>query len=269
MKKDVIEEIENWVKELLNPSLPFTPQDGRAVPTIEHQHLTVNAKTDLRAVRINACVMHIDLRDSTKFNELYNPDITSKVYTAFVRMVLQCASEHNGSVRNIVGDRVMIIFVGDGCFKNSVDCAVSCNSLLEKLQSSFISLLGNNFTIKAGIGIDYGEMHVVLVGITQRGKEGLNNQDLVWLGQPANVASKLTDNAGKTYSVFNKVEEKIKTVKKTHPSILITENVFQGLINTQPNRFSLVNKLWNQNKLTVGGNAITIFGASLVWTYNN
>lgn len=268
MKKENYIEIENLVKELLNPNLPFSPQQGRIVPTIEHQHLTVNARNDLRSIEINACVMHIDLRDSTNFNQLFNAEITSKVYTAFIRMVLQAASEHNGSVRNIVGDRVMIIFVGENAFKNAIECAISCNSFMKTLQPTFNSLLAGKFIVKAGIGIDYGTMNVVLVGITKRGREGYDNQNLVWLGQPANIASKLTDNAGKNKSKLKYVNSKITSVTENYLPILITDNVYHGLIENDRTHGTLQKCLWNKTSLLVAGKTITVYGGDIYWAYN-
>jgi hypothetical protein len=51
---------------------------------------------------------------------------------------------------------------------------------------------------RCGIGIDFGKMLVVKAGASRRGAETEFYRSLVWLGRPANVASKLTDVAAKS-----------------------------------------------------------------------
>lgn len=61
---------------------------------------------------------------------------------------------------------------------------------------------------KCGIGIDYGEMKVIKVGLQRKGSERGENKNLVWIGYPANIASRLTDTANK------EIEEDIFKVKR-------------------------------------------------------
>src|SRR5690606_1769140 len=51
---------------------------------------------------------------------------------------------------------------------------------------------------ECGIGIDYGQMLITKAGAARRGAEREFYRSLVWLGRPANVASKLTDIANKS-----------------------------------------------------------------------
>jgi hypothetical protein len=57
---------------------------------------------------------------------------------------------------------------------------------------------GGKVNISCGIGIDYGRMLVTKTGVRRHGNEQQNYRSLVWLGRPANIASKLTDLANKT-----------------------------------------------------------------------
>lgn len=61
-----------------------------------------------------------------------------------------------------------------------------------------INRIFSNVDFHCGIGIDYGEMRVIKVGIERKGDENAENKGLVWVGKPANLASRLTDFAGKT-----------------------------------------------------------------------
>jgi hypothetical protein len=117
-----------------------------------------------------------------------------KLYTAFVKGMIYAAELHEGRVRNIIGDRVMVVFQPNNCFTNAVDCAITMNTIASKVINKHFKL--NEF--KCGIGIDYGIMLVLKTGIKKIGKERSPYKNLVWIGKPANIASKLTDLANKT-----------------------------------------------------------------------
>lgn len=115
--------------------------------------------------------------------------------------ITRAGGYYNGKVRNVIGDRLMVIFDSENCFANAVNTAVLLNSV-----SKFI--LNKNFShdeVKCGIGIDYGKMLVAKAGIIKNGKENTPNKSLVWLGRPANIASKLTDAANKTDVTYRQI----------------------------------------------------------------
>ena len=116
-----------------------------------------------------------------------------KVYTAFTKAVLKVARHHNGHIRNIIGDRVMIVFPVKDCFTNAVDCAISINHISKYIINKQFKYVD----FKCGIGIDYGDLRIIKVGIQRNGTENAENKGLVWAGYPANIASRLTDSANK------------------------------------------------------------------------
>lgn len=61
----------------------------------------------------------------------------------------------------------------------------------------------DSIEFSAGIGIDYGKMLITKSGVIRHGDEKEFYRSLVWLGQPANTASRLTDLANKkgSYSI--------------------------------------------------------------------
>lgn len=157
---------------------------------------------------IETCVLYIDIRRSTELNIQHKPHTVAKLYSAFVRAMTYCAAENRGHVRGIIGDRIMVIFNPSTCFGDAVDTAILMNSTAQHL-------LNKHFTaneVKCGIGIDYGRMMVTKTGIRRNGVERNNYHSLVWLGRPANVASKLTDAANKYTSserpVVNQAQKK-------------------------------------------------------------
>jgi class 3 adenylate cyclase len=143
---------------------------------------------------LETCVLYIDIRRSTELNMSHKPVTVAKLYSAFVRTMTQCARYYNGHVRGIIGDRVMVIYDTANAFTNAVNTAVLMNSVA-------VYILNTHFKrgeIICGIGIDSGNVLATKTGIRRRGSESYNYKNLVWLGRPANVASKLTDIANKT-----------------------------------------------------------------------
>lgn len=142
---------------------------------------------------IETTVLYVDMRRSTELNLKHRRHTVAKLYSAFVRGVTRCADAFHGEVRGIVGDRVMVLFAPDNCFENTVKTAELINSVCRYV-------INKHFThdeIAFGIGIDYGRMLATKTGIRRHGSAQQSYRSLVWLGSPANIASKLTDNANK------------------------------------------------------------------------
>ena len=122
------------------------------------------------------------------------------MYSSFIKSMISCARYYNGHVRNVIGDRVMVVFDKKDCFKNSVNTAILMNSVCKFVINKRIK----NFTFSTGIGIDFGKMLITKAGTTRHGSEKEFYRSLVWLGKPANIASKLTDLANKTNTFYIK-----------------------------------------------------------------
>jgi hypothetical protein len=73
---------------------------------------------------------------------------------------------------------------------------------------SSISILTNE-KVSFGIGIDYRRMLATKTGIRHHSSAQQCYRSLVWLGRPANVASKLTDNANKPEKAREVVKLKV------------------------------------------------------------
>jgi class 3 adenylate cyclase len=158
---------------------------------------------------IETCVLYIDMRKSTELNLTHKRQTLAKLYSAFIRSMAQAGSYFGGKVRNVVGDRLMILFDKASCFKNAVDTAILMNSVGKYI-------INKHFThneVSFGIGIDHGKMLVTKGGIVKYGIENANYKSLVWLGRPANVASKLTDAANKI---------------STHKTVAVAEDFFRN-----------------------------------------
>ena len=287
--KDKLSEIELDIKDVKN--LGFSYTSTKEVPSRGDTVLTFEKGEDKKGKEIETCVLFVDIRNSVQLNEEHSPNTMGKIYTAFTKSMLKIAKYHSGEVRNIIGDRVMIVFPTENCTENAVECAISINHISEIMNKVF-----SDVDFRCGIGIDYGEMKVIKVGIIRQGDNNVENKNLVWIGKPANIASRLTDIANKKIDLvcvsyegflgispsvekktnyedfFNKFEWKegnfyfsgeeildLKKEKQAIPPILITENVYDRL------SLSIKDYFKEQKNIDVKDNLKKVYGANLKW----
>lgn len=189
--KAKLQEIENDVIDVINTD--FTYYIATEVPQKNDPQLTFESGVQKKGKVIKTCVLYVDIRNSVDLTEKHHNITMAKIYTAFTKAILKVARHHNGHVRNIIGDRVMIVFPVENCFTNAVDCAISINHIADNI----INKQFKGVEFKCGIGIDYGDLRIIKVGIQRNGNENAENKGLVWAGYPANIASRLTDSANK------------------------------------------------------------------------
>lgn len=203
MDKDALQHIADGISDIFRTE--FVYNNCREVPHYDDSNLTFEYGETKKGKKIKTCVLYADLRNSVKLSARYSEEIMGKIYTSFVKSVIWCAESHNGIVRNIIGDRVMVVFNIDHCFSNAVNCAISINCAINGILNR------KKPDARCGIGIDYGEMSVIKSGIFKKSEESSTYKGLVWIGRPANIASRLTDIANKEikevyYDVTKKVE---------------------------------------------------------------
>jgi class 3 adenylate cyclase len=215
--KGKINEIETDVLDVINTK--FTYSTTKFVPNSENSDLTFERDVEKKGKIIETCVIFVDIRNSVKLNEKHQTQTMGRIYTAFTKAILKIANHHNGFVRNIIGDRVMIVFPTENCFTNAVDCAISINHISDNVINKYFK----DVDFKCGIGVDYGALKVVKVGLEKRGSERSQNKNLVWIGYPANIASRLTDSANKV------TEEEVYTVTRNPINPKAIRPYFGGL----------------------------------------
>jgi len=189
------DEVSEEVSAILSPKFDVEVIETNFVPKPDDPRITFpNTDYEKQSCKlIETCVLYIDIRKSTELNLSHRQATVAKLYSAFGRSMTRAAKYYGGHVRGIVGDRVMVVFDKIDCFEHAVNTSVLMNSVAKYvLDKKF-----DKNEINCGIGIDYGKMLVTKVGIVRRGEESSNYKGLVWLGRPANVASKLTDLANK------------------------------------------------------------------------
>lgn len=191
LHKAIIEEIEQDIKDVIDTEFFYTT--AMYVPSTNDATLSFERGAEKKGKMLFSCVLYVDIRNSVALTKKHQSITMGKIYTAFTKAVIKAARYHNGHTRNIIGDRVMIVFPAEKCCKNAVECAITINHIAFNILVPKFS--GVDF--KCGIGIDCGNLKIIKVGIQRNGNEGPENKGLVWTGRPANIASRLTDMAHK------------------------------------------------------------------------
>lgn len=194
---DILKEINEEVNLTISSDFKIEVFETQYVPSFNDSSITYYSpitKTK-KCKRLESCVLYVDMRDSTKISAAKRPATLAKIYSTFVSSMIQAARYFNGHVRNIIGDRVMVVYDRENCFLNAVNTAVLMNSISKYILNKKIK----DIDFRCGIGIDYGKMLVTKAGTVRHGGETEFYRSLVWLGKPANIASKLTDLANKTF----------------------------------------------------------------------
>lgn len=191
--KNFLDELDEEIAVIQDSNFVINVTDTLTVPNDSDPSLTFeNFDNRCKNVKtVETCVLYADIRKSTKLNLQHHTQTMAKLYSSFIRGMIKASEEFNGKIRNIVGDRIMVVFDSSNCFTESVNTAILMNTISKKI----INTRFREDAFKCGIGIDYGKMMIVKCGTIKYGEEKSNYRSLVWLGRPANIASKLTDAA--------------------------------------------------------------------------
>lgn len=216
--KELIDGVAADVNDIMAKDFTFTHTSD--VPQVDDSNLTYESGQNKRGEEINTCVLFVDIRNSVALNSESKTKTMGRIYTAFTKSVISAADKCGGQVRNIIGDRVMVVFPETDCYKNAVECAITINHIAQYVINN--KLPGHDFA--CGIGIDYGQMRCIKVGKIKRGTANQDYKNLVWIGRPANMASRLCDNANKEVQMFKVVHTvmrpKFTRLLTTPPSLL-------------------------------------------------
>lgn len=200
--EDFLKEIDDEVSIVNSSDFEVEIIETNFVPSFSDPNITYdNLDTQkTKCKRLESCVLYVDIRGSARISAERKPKTLAKIYSSFVRSMISCARYYGGHVRNIVGDRVMVVFDKEGCYTNAVNTAILMNTVCQHILNKRIKA----FEFKAGVGIDYGKMLITKAGVVRQGDEKEFYRGLVWLGRPANIASRLTDLAHKTVTTTNR-----------------------------------------------------------------
>ena len=233
--EDFLKQINQDIKDIFQYNIETTTT--YSVPARHDTALTFPIGAEKRGKLLETCVLMIDIRNSTSISRQLIKDKVrlGKIYSAFIYAMADIADEY-GYVRNIIGDRLMVVFEPKDCFANAIKCAALMYTVAVKVLSKYVGI--GDF--KIGIGVDFGEMLVLKTGIRKKQEEQSEYKSLVWIGNTANIASKLCDFANKpwdstifkiTFEYFS-FEEVLNDIKPPTYSPLTA--AFLGMPNPVP-----------------------------------
>ncbi|MBS1261505.1 MAG: hypothetical protein MAG453_00830 [Calditrichaeota bacterium] len=303
---EFIHNLEGDLKEIVSPEFETRIEKIERVPSLKRILKSEEGEGphSFSARRIRTCVLYMDIRRSIVPGFKKEAQHKTKVYFAFLRIIVRAAEYYGGKVCNVAGDRVMVLFDTHKCFTRAVNTAFLLNTIAK-------DLLEPNFphrTIRCGIGIDYGRIFVSKVQVSgwREGDENFNA--LVWLGKPTNRASKLTEAAnrslksgeglarlGRYYHAFREwswrvVDEYANLFTMLGPKpmsvvtgpecqlkkapagdsprvepILVTGRVYRGLKEEHPDDVSLKRLWWRKKSIQVPNYTGDIFGIDVMF----
>lgn len=155
-------------------------RDGQKVPS------TDDIAMGNSAVDLDAVVLYADLKDSTGLVAGHKDWFASEIYKNYLYTVSRIIRAHDGSVTAFDGDRVMGVFIGGSQNSNAAKVALKINWAVKNILQPAINAKYPNATYKLQqkVGIASSKTMVSRTGI--RG-----SNDLVWVGNAANIAAKL------------------------------------------------------------------------------
>jgi len=137
--------------------------------------------------KINLVVLYVDLVGSTTVILKLPKEKFSKVITTFAQEMAYVIKRHEGFVLKFVGDAVIGYFL-DHNSKASADRAVSCAESMIKVMKLGVNPILKKAglpELKIKIGMDYGEVTVVLYG------DDLKNSHVDMIGPTLNIGAKI------------------------------------------------------------------------------
>lgn len=197
------------VKEIIDGAFEVT--DITDVPDIDDSRLTFGNK----GLRFEATTLYIDMRGSTAVLNNHNRTTVAKIHKAYFHTIVTVAKSLGGEVRSFNGDGMLVFFQGTtkSTLSNAVESAMKMKWLLSASDSEVKKKMEKFSTVDFGIGIDDGKIVCAKVGVA-----GVNNRDLVWIGNAVNksvkVGDKLHGNIGISSYVYNNLEDRVKYAGK-------------------------------------------------------
>ena len=160
---------------------------------------------------VNATALFVDIRDSSNLSDKHKRPALAKIYRSFISEVIAIL---NGNDKckfiNIDGDCVSGVYETpkkvdlDSVFQDAYTISSMVDILNCKLKKKNIQ------EIEIGIGLDYGRLLLIKAGFSG---SGLN--EVAWMGDALNTASKLCSKANKdTYYEILTSHIVLKTTEK-------------------------------------------------------
>lgn len=166
-------------------------RDGEKVP--EPQEIRLGND----AVELEATVLYADLKDSTGLVNEYKKWFAAEIYKAYLQSSCEIIKNNKGVITSFDGDRVMAVFFGSAKNSNAAKAALQINYMVTKVINVKIKEYypTTPYSVKQAVGIDSCKLFIARTGIRK-------DNDLVWVGNAANIAAKLCGIRKEGYSSF-------------------------------------------------------------------
>lgn len=196
-------------------SSKWAVRDGTVVPDPADLKLSNDAVYFKRAT-----ILYADLDGSTNLVEQKKWQFAGDIYKSFLYSTSRLIRKHGGSIISYDGDRAMGIFISGSQCNDAVSCALEVNYAIKRIVQPEIKKVWNtDYTIRHVVGIDTSEIRAARTGV--RG-----DNDIVWIGNAANLAAKLTSlSADNPTWITKRVYDYLKDSQKLGPS---GENIWKS-----------------------------------------
>lgn len=188
------ENMDNRICNMVAQKTEVTRDGAEFPPTLEE------LEDSNKSYELNAAVLFIDIRQSTKLMEENPSEIMVKIYRIFMRAMVECVRKNGGVTRQFLGDRIMGIFKDgnkneDNACNKAISAARDMQTAIDFIVNKHLSNKFDGKTIACGIGVDYGKILVTKVGMhgLENDESRENELDFVWIGNATNHASKYAD----------------------------------------------------------------------------
>lgn len=153
----------------------------------------------------SATVLYADLDGSTGLVSSSTWTFAAEIYKTFLLCAARIIRAEGGTITSYDGDRIMGIFIGDSPNTTAARCGLKINYAVQNIINPGIRAAypDKTTTLKHVVGIDTSSIRAARTGV--RG-----DNDIVWVGEAANHAAKLTSlNLAETTFITKAVYDKL------------------------------------------------------------
>ncbi len=147
-------------------------------------------KLELGGKRTQITTLYADVRGFTSFSELYDPVQLVTVLNSYLAAAADAILAQEGTIDKFMGDAVMAWFNApipqEDHTLRAVKAAIGIRDAVEKLHCE----LPDEYHLSFGVGINFGEAVMGLIGTTQR-------VEYTAIGDSVNTAKRIQENAGR------------------------------------------------------------------------
>lgn len=182
-----LESIER-IKEVLNSS-DYNYEEHDSIPSRDRLTFT-------NGFYVKCSAMFVDMRDSKLLVEKYRRPTLARIYRSFISELIAVMKGHDRVCEvSIHGDCVWGVY--DTQFKQNINQLISVSAQVSSMIDIFNWLLEKRDIdqIYVGIGIAYGRALMIKAGY-----RGSSVNEVVWMGDVINEASKLCSYGNRSYS---------------------------------------------------------------------